>query len=298
MKYSYKQKSGWLLNSDITNRIAIDDVKYARLNISRKFTYTQPILNMWRDVYDPSKEKGGLMLFDIEKEVFRSSCIIFVSNIHPSPQTSYRPDPDELSAAYRDALVSNRIPLFFHTHPTIEQNDDFILQSINFLRQLNTSLQDQSSTRWGITYNNIQVRLPELLYVANMKSAFVGMYGGLAAPLCFTEQKQKDLNEGMDRTMDHIYNWADTPQRKGLLALGGITLFLLMLKYPKAALSTAFGAGIIVPPIMMSSMEEHVYFGVTSGRELNIKIPKLSDEEIIGFEKKAIEALKKIKKQS
>ncbi len=170
-----------------------------------------------------------------------------------------------------------------------------MMQGMNFLNQLNTSIADQSLTRRSFKYNGVEIRLPDLLVVENANALFIGMYGGLIAPLCFTEQKKEAINSSMEKTMESLTEMINTPERKTIAIFSAFALIFLAFKYPKAIIPTAIGAGVILPPMMYANREKHDYFGVTFGTTLTIHVDKLTDQEIINFEIKANEHEKKLK---
>lgn len=300
--HGFKQESNWLLSHPkLTNRLTIKEVEYARLNAPGEFTYSKNVITKLRNAYDPEQEKGGLICVQpIEhngKLTYTAIDVIFVTNVAKNKRTSYGADHAELEKAYIQTLNNKQLPFLFHTHPTLNEGDNIMMQGMNFLYQLNTSLADQSLTRWGFRYNGVNVRLPQLLVVENSKALFIGMYGGLIAPLCFTQQKDKAVHSSMEKTLESISDWANTPERKGVLIFSALALIFLAFRYPRVVLPTAMVAGTVVPPMMYANRERHEFFGVTYLEELTIHITKLSDEEIIGYELKAIEALEELKRR-
>lgn len=300
--HAFKQDSNWLLaHPRLTNRININKTEYARLNAPGAFSYQATVLTKLRNEYDPEQEKGGLVYFKHLETNGRISYeavdVAFVTNVADDKRHSYRADEKELEQAYKFALDNKYLPFFFHTHPTVYEGNNIVMQGMNFLQQLNTSLADQGLTMRGFQYNGVNVRLPQLLVVENSKAIFIGMYGGLIAPLCFTEQKDKAIQSSMERTMNSIGDWANTPERKAVVVFSALAVAFLAIRYPKAILPTALIAGTALPPVMYASRDRHEFFGVTYGLQLTIHIDAISDEEIIKHEMKAIEALEKVRRQ-
>lgn len=296
MKYQYTQKSNWLLNDGLTVITQINNQNVARLNSPREFKFPTDIIKKLRDLYLADEEKGGLVLFKVnETGTFTAVDVIVVTNVHANKKTTYQPDGDELDAAFRKALGKKLIPLDFHTHPTAGIDGNIMFQSFNFLQQLNTSIQDQASTRWCFKYNGVPVRLPQILYVENSSMSFVGLYGGLVAPLCFTAEKDQTVQESMSRTFDAIAEWAEKPGNKGLAILGTVAFLFLAFRFPKVVLPTIACAGAVIPPLIYANRKEHKYFGITHGGELNITLPMVNDYDAAFIEMKAIEASAKIR---
>jgi hypothetical protein len=295
MSYKYSDQSNWLLdNNTVTNRIKIKEQEYARLDTNAVFDYPAEIVRQLKQEYDPKQEKGGLINFKpyLQEGIRRYVAVevIFINNVSESKRISYQSDSKELNDAYKNALGQKLLPLAFHTHPTVHSEENTIVQGINFLHQLNTSIQDRGVTRWCINYNGVDIRLPELLIVENSKALFIGMYGGLVSPLSFTEQKNKALESTIENTLEHISEWADTPGRKALLALSVFGLLYLAVRYPKVTLPSAVVIGVTAPPFIFASRDKHEFFGMTYTQAITIHVPKLSDSEIIEHEMKAIEA--------
>lgn len=146
-----------LEQKNVLNRFIVDGTEYLRLSAPGEFSFYLGILKNLNELYKADEEKGGLILFEVVenngKKVFLAKEVIPITNATvKDKRTSYSPDPKELNDAYIKTLSSSLIPIAFHTHPTIYwDNQDIMMQGINFLQQLNTSIQDQASTLWCFT---------------------------------------------------------------------------------------------------------------------------------------------------
>jgi hypothetical protein len=304
MKYQYISEKDWLLvGPDALNRIIVADKEYARLNTPCEFEFPESIVKSIRDNYKADEEKGGVILFRRSRQngkcCFTAANVVFITNVtEHDKRTSYLADSKGLDTAYGNALKEKLFPLAFHTHPTIypDSDQDAMQQGMNFLEQLNTSIADKGATLWCFTYNGVSIRLPEFLIVENSGALFIGLYGGLVAPLCFTQQKSKAVQDGMKRTFNGIKDWANTPERQTIVALTVLTLIFLAIKYPKVALPAIVVGAAIIPPLIYENQEKNEFFGITRRPRFRIHIPKIEDTEIIKYELLAIESHEEAKR--
>lgn len=189
---------------DIINRIKINDEELFRLNTPSDYYFPDFIIKTLKNNFDPKLEKGGLIRFEYHLSnnnlIFSAKEVVFITNISKTPNHQYDPDKKELKMAYGDAFSKKLLPLAFHTHPTVySDSDDIISEGMNYLKQLNTSIEDKGYTlRDNYEYKGLKLRFPDILVVENANAVFVGIYGGLIAPMCFTEQKDKAVKTGIE----------------------------------------------------------------------------------------------------
>lgn len=293
--------------TEIINEFKISNTISYRLNAPCDFYFPPKIINTLQDNVDQNFEKGGIVRFSYSKlnEIVRfvATNIDFITNRSDSPESSYLPDNAELNISFKNAIDNNEIPFEFHTHPTIySEYDDVIDEGEHYLEQLNTSIEDQFCTLSSkLKYKNYDLRTPDILIVYNVSSLFIGFYGGLVAPMCFTERKKVASREGARRIFSEINNWADTPERKGLLIFSACALAILGIRYYKVTLPLLIAAKVAVPPVVYSMQERNDFFGISFGMDLTVHIPRIEDAEILRNEEKAIEvrniALKNKKKK-
>jgi hypothetical protein len=281
---------------DILNKIKIDDRESFRLNCPNNIYFPDFIIKALKEKFDHRIEKGGLILFNYSllnnTITFSAKNVVFIKNISKTPNHQYAPDKKELKTAYDDAFSKNLLPLAFHTHPTVyKDSDNIINEGMHYLQQLNTSIEDKGYTlRENYKYKGVNLRLPDILVVENANAVFVGIYGGLIAPMCFTEQKDKATMTGMENVFSGLTKWANTPERKAVVLFCSFALVVLGIKYYKVSIPVLITAGAVIPPILYSNQKRCDFFGVSYGLELNIYIPKIDDFEIKEYENKAIEA--------
>jgi len=289
---------------NILSKVTIEGSEYYRLNAPNDFSFSTDIIKTLKQNYDPQKEHGGLICFsygDLNGILrFEAKYIIYVSNRSQTPNFEYSPDQEELSAGYKKAYSEKLLPIAFHTHPTkYVKNDDIISEGMHYLEQLNTSVEDKGYTlRNNFKYRDTKLRLPDILVVENSNAVFVGIYGGLVAPMCFTELKEKASRQSLEKVFNGVKDWANTPERQAALIFSAFALVILGIKYYKVSIPTLITASLVVPPLLYSNQDRCDFFGVSYGLALVIHVPKLSDAEVIEYEKKAIiareEAIKKI----
>ncbi|MEO7982534.1 MAG: hypothetical protein ABI688_00505, partial [Bacteroidota bacterium] len=164
--------------------------------------------------------------------------------------------------------------------------------------QSNTSDPDKVASALTYFAGGLNLRLPEFLIVCNgsLKSGiFIGIYGGLIAPLDFSERKNELIEQFLDNVLEGATNFFNTPERKILGVLGGAGLILLGAKYPKAILPAITTTAAVMPSIVYSTPSVNKYFAMTYGMSVDIRLPEYTDSLVMDDEKKIIalrEALK------
>lgn len=286
-----------LIKNNFIEKFDIGTAQYYRLSTQFTCYFDSNNISILKKEYNPELEKGGVIYLSLGykdgQRFYNVEKIVFITNRSENPHCSYKVDKLELETAREKALNKNLIPLEFHSHPT--KNDNIIFENFEYYSQLDTSDADKICRYRGITIGDIQLRLPDVLIVANgeMKNGlFVGFYSGLIAPLDFTERKSEMMSFFLQKSYNGINNYFDTPQKKiigiivgALTAIGIITLFR---KFPKAILPTVITTAAVVPSIAYSSSDENIYFGISNGQSIKIILPKMEDKYILENEIKII----------
>jgi hypothetical protein len=268
--------------------------EHLRLSTELSVYFEEDIIALLKSNYETGREIGGIISIAPEfregKRFFYVKEITFITNRSDTPHRSYRPDEEELSKARQKALKRKMLPFNFHSHPT--EGDNILSESFNYYSMLDTSDADKIYRYLGIEIGQNKLRLPDVLIVANgkMKSGlFIGIYGGLIAPLDFTEKKDEVMSNFLQNNFERIQNYFDTPQKKTMAAIGGIAAAIgaiaLFAKYPKAIFPTLLTTATLVPAIAYSASDENRFFGISQVSSLKIILPKLNDEKVIENEK-------------
>jgi hypothetical protein len=287
-----------LLKNDLIETFDTTVGSYYRIK-SASIRITTEVIQLLKSEYRPGVEKGGYLLISPIKDSNRSywtvSEVRFIKNIHSDPANYYKMDPKESDDVKGYSLDSRMLPLPFHSHPTSASN--VLLETRNYYCQLNTSDPDKLHCLFNrIPMKGLHLRLPEILVVCNgniNNEIFIGLYGGLVAPIDFTERKEILQTQLNDKILENVENFFDTPGKQ-LMGIIGLTVFaFLAIKYPKTALLAVGATASILPSIAYSSKEECEFFGVSHGSPLSISISNIPDEIIRRDELHLIELYKK-----
>lgn len=305
MQYAFTHESNYLFtgnNINLFEEFITDENTFFQIDMPGDFEFSSEIIEQIKSEYDPDEEKGGLISFEIIKGTetkFIAKEIVFVANVFDGDKRgTYRPDNEQLKEAYKNALSKEFLPLFFHTHPTKDNVDTNIVnQAFNYLLQQATSENDQALTLRYITYNEYLIRLPDILILGNSNTLFVGLYGGLVAPITFTKHREDAISKGVEKSINKLIDWADTPEKRALALLGTVITFAMAVTNPKAIVPAIMTTSAAATPFILANRDRNDFFGVTYGTTLNIHIPRLSDEEILEYENQAIAAREEVRKR-
>lgn len=272
--------------------------EYYRLSPLSKVFLSKDKVALIEKEYDAGLEKGGIFFAKQKKKngnpYFFVEEILFLKNTSPFPHRQYKADSNEFKEAIHYALDNKLLPFQFHSHPTKSEN--VLFESFAYHQQMDTSDADKTASLFYITIGEIKLRIPEILIVGNGSignGIFVGLYGGLVAPLDFNERKHTLMNDWTHRNLDRAKNYFDTPQKQFMGAAAAIVFILLLIKYPKVIFPTAIGAAAILPTFAYTTPDTNEFFGISHGTELEISLPKINDEIILQDETLLIELKKK-----
>lgn len=299
------ETQGWMKSLEQSGCIESFDTGfgvYHRLTAGGVMNIPSSIVKKLQDAYDPGLEKGGFFFVLPErkegKTILTVQSVCFISNVSDYPEGRYQMNREEFVAAYYQAEAEKLLPFKFHTHPTRTDN---YLESLLFLQQMDTSAPDKSASLFCLNYEDCKLRLPDVLVIGNAASGrdlFIGLYGGLVAPLDFTDRKNDLKKQFQDKVTNGVGDWLDTPGKQFAAAASALTALFLLIRYPKAILPTALVAGTVLPVIAYRSTKDHEHFAVTGSRQsLEIALPKIDDAMIRENEKQIVELSEKLRKQ-
>ena len=244
------------------------------------------VITKLKKEYDPKVEKGGILLGkplrENMKKVLEICEVVFVKNISENTYHSYRPSRNDFeeTLSYSFHRGNRKLiyyPIFFHTHPTFDYREPY--QLMKYFLQVGTSEADQKSSRMVITIGSINIALPDALIVSNQEFGgqfFIGFYGGHIAPEDFSEYMIELTGKSIAEVLEILRNWADTPTKKFLLIIIGITLGAVSIYYIRHTipiLIIMLSTNVI--PLSQSSIEETPkYFAQVKNDEVMIQIPE------------------------
>lgn len=281
----------------IIKELDLGAYSHHRLCTPVKIHIAEDFVKRLRTDYTPRTEKGGVLLFEITKhgnEVFLIlKDIRFLVNISEYPEYSYLPNRIELLQVCEYALNNKLLPCIFHSHPTEDSN--YIMEAYNYIGQMGTSEADMAASLEPVPCDGFLLRLPEFLVVCNGRlntGIFIGVYGGLIAPLSFEKEKSEIADRFLERIHNNIVNYFDTPRKQFFGVLGLVTAVGLSIKYPKTAATLVATTAGVLPPVIWETEGNGNFFRVSTHGSINIDIPTLSEDDIIAEEKNQRERLR------
>lgn len=291
-----------LISKNLLEKSIIEDKEIFHLNTPISLQIGDKIISSLQKEYLKDKEIGGYINFKIKETYLEAVEVKFIENKSKTPERSYVINTPEHKTAEKEAFQNELLPFRFHTHPTIGSNP--IMEISKYLRQLNTSKKDKEAS-----YNKIhsvdekELILPDILVVENdysMGGMFVGFYNGLVTPNDFNDEKSKSNEELAKKSVNTVVELWDSSstQAKLLFGVGIVAAAALLYKMRKNSIGILIIVALLAVQIPLVTREENIYFGVTKGGSLIIKIPKISQDEIennINLFKEMIER-KKLKK--
>jgi len=259
-----------------------DTQTYYRLSTPFQFVLSGEKARELIREYDAGYEKGGLLLSSIKrignKTFLTIEKVVIVPNISEFPSDSYCPEENLMEQVVDQAFKQRLLPLIFHTHPTKSFN---ILDEIKlYHQQMETSWMDRRAALYSHSFKNVTLRLPEILIIGNgslKQGLFVGVYGGLIAPVSFRNRKAKILLDfGLQQVSDLIES-IDTPEKTLIAAGTALLLAKLAADNPIKTRSLIQKAYEILPGLVYGSAKENCFFGLTYASKLKITLPRLPD---------------------
>lgn len=284
-----KSKNTWL--EELVSKKVIETfntIDQAFYRIAGDFTFCIP-QKAAKDIakaYDPSFEKGGILLTSIKrlkgKIVLTLEKVDFIQNIAPEPSISYEFDPFVFKQHVHNAFANNRLPIIFHTHPMKSKN---IIEEIRMYHsQMETSPPDRCASLFSHEFSLGQLRLPEalIIYDNNLsKGLFIGLYGGLVAPLKFKNEKLFAIFGFCLKQVYEFFGRISTIG-EGITKVGGSLLALEVARsHPKEIKQFIKEAHELLSPIAYANVERPRYFGITKGEELIIYVPKPNESYLL-----------------
>lgn len=275
---------------------------YHRLTQGATLHIPDAVVKSLEEAYDPGLEKGGYLFALPEKKEGKNFLTVksvhFIQNVADYPEGQYRMNTAQFITAIQQAQQERLLPFSFHTHPT---KTDSHLESWLFIRQMDTSAPDKSASLFSLAWGGYKLRLPNVLVIGNntiSKEIFIGLFGGLVAPLDFTERKKELSKKLQDKMADSIGDYLDSPKKQMLAVAGALTALFLLIKYPKVILPTTLVAGTLLPVIAYRSTGNNEHFAIANLRQpLEIVLPSVDDTIIRANEKYIVELSKKLNKE-
>jgi len=254
------------------------------------------VIKKLREEYNPKVEKGGILLgkplVENDKQIIEICDVLFIKNDSDNPQHSYRYNNNDFIASLSYSFLRrNRkliyYPIFFHTHPTFDYNESS--QIMKYFQQAGTSYADQKYSKMIITEKAMNLALPNALIVGGKdlhEHLFIGFYGGYIAPENFREYMTKLTGKTFRNIFETLKDWANTPEKQLILAIVGVALGVLSIRYIKHTLPLLmilFATNIV--PISESSIQKTpIYFAEVKDSEITIQIPSYSIEKKINLQ--------------
>ncbi|MFT3932802.1 MAG: hypothetical protein QM726_04225 [Chitinophagaceae bacterium] len=278
-------KKGWL------SKVEGSSNNEVRLASPIQFIVPETIIQQLSEEYDPAFEKGGVMMAAFETVKGQRSLtvkhFVFLKNCSPNPADSYQPAKNELREKLDASFFFHLIPLIFHTHPTKSYN---IIEEIkNFHFQMETSSPDRF---WAMAikyrFNGYTLRLPEALVIGNgtlKHGLFVGLYGGLVAPLGFNKQKNKRMYNWLLARAYDIVGSINSLEDLAAVGVIGLVAHGIMSHDKKSTRHFLQQARQVLQPLVYADAAQQDFFGITHKKELMINLPLVSDGSILEEEK-------------
>jgi len=279
-----------LIERKLVEKINIDNEEYYRIAGTIEFIIPAEKLSILKLLYEKHVEKGGILYSSIQKAgkktVFRVEEIVLVPNVSCTPDCCYEYDRQLFFDAIVKAFARNLLPLVFHTHPT--QAPDVIEEARAYHFQMETSEGDHAASLISHAFTAGRLRLPEVLVINSsslLKGTFVGLYGGLVAPLKFSTSKNRVLYQyGMRQFLEFFGSITDFDD--GLVKIGGSLLTMAIAKkHPEKTRRVLNEVHALLSPHAYALQEKPRYFAVSNGRSLVIECPKPDDLLLFGEER-------------
>ena len=122
-----------------------------------------------KEVYEPSSEKGGVMIMKPtnERGKFIIDGVRIIANKSSRSNTAFEPDENALSSFIMGTLAAGWLPLVFHTHPTKIGNNIYDSKRVGFY--VGSSKPDRKIAGAGLLIDNEKILLPEAIFVKDSR---------------------------------------------------------------------------------------------------------------------------------
>jgi len=286
MRKGFSEWIDTLIRTGIIERYDISEKAYLRVSGPVRFVIPGDKIRELMRQYESQTEKGGFLVAKHctknGQSVLTVTEVVFIENISPNPQDSYQFHMQHAKVAVENAFSSQQFPVIFHTHPT--KANSFLQEIKEYSDQINTSEPDQVAaasnpylTRHG------RLLLPEALIVcpgSAMNGIFVGLYGGLIAPLDFKKQKHKLLYNSLLNTTLKTLSFINNPKDAAIASGIGLSL-ATFLKQLSPVNKRRVGEGIQLLPLLSYAYEgDPKYFAMSAGKKLTIDLPKPGGKDL------------------
>lgn len=284
-----------LKKSGIIESFSTHSKQFHRLTSPSEFHLSETVVSQLKAEYEPGLEKGGLLLLQPKrlKNKLRLTVVDvqFIPNISRIPWHEYIPSSTLMDAACMAAIDNQLLPCIFHSHPT--KSEQVLQEMLNYNQQMNTSDGDRiaSSFPFERIYN---LRLPEFLVICNgslKAELFIGIYGGLVAPLSFTKRKIELFGKFFEDALQQADRYFTTPERKLFGILGVLGIGYLATKYKQHAGTALATTAAVMPSVIYETYDRQEFFDVSAGQAFSIRLPKPDKVQILADETQ-IESLK------
>jgi hypothetical protein len=245
--------------------------------------------------YRKYEEKGGLMwarpISSQGKITYFIEKITWVRNaIEDTPNDKgynkancYQPDAVNFFAALDTIFKAGCFPLRFHTHPTEDVSEPYLIFHENYVNE--TSDGDRKSSETAYSFEGLQILTPRCLVVGNKSYSdelFIGFYDGGVAPKDFQSTKELTRREKIDEFGSTFSSIELTPNQKiaaGVLIVG---LILVGIRYRKTVAPIMLGT-LAIGGAMLTRQEKDKtpkYYCMLSDGEVTIHFPKYETNKI------------------
>jgi hypothetical protein len=258
---------------------------YHRLHSPSKFEFPTAKIDLLTRAYLPGEEKGGLFLFRPEWKdstlLMVLEEVVFLENTSHNPGDEFCYNIDAFNREMTRALHYRLLPCFFHSHPTAAA--DIIDEHHEYYFQMDTSYADKIATQATIFPGLFNLRLPEFLVIANgitKSGLFIGIYGGLIAPLDFKERKKQLTDQFQKMVVEDISGWVSKPNGRLLASAVGLGLLVLAWNNPKQIKPTLRLIRAVTPQIAYTTDQSNIFLGISYGSAMSINVPPINDAAI------------------
>jgi hypothetical protein len=162
------------------------------LNRPISILISKGVVNALNQQYNKTLEKGGIMALSYDEKGAYINEIFFVANTSKF-RSAYLPDPKKWVETLNLILLSGRLPIVFHTHPTTLGLQNYDSKRSNFY--LKSSLQDRKLTKTGLKVETDLLKMPECIFVqdARFKAGYSLVFYGNGFPKSFAFLTQNEF---------------------------------------------------------------------------------------------------------
>ncbi|MCG3167149.1 MAG: hypothetical protein POELPBGB_02933 [Bacteroidia bacterium] len=257
-------------------------------------TIISDITSELKNEYRKYEEKGGLMWarpssshgrikYIVEKITWVRNAIEDTPNDEGLNKSNcYRPDAIKFFEALDTIFKAGCFPLRFHTHPTEDVSEPYLIFHENFVNE--TSGGDRKSSETPYSFEEIQILTPRCLVVGNKSYSdelFIGFYDGGVAPKDFKSTKDLTRKEKIDEFGSAFSSLKLTPNQKIAAGIVFVGLILVGIRYRKAIVPVMLGTLAMGSTILtrQEKNETPKYYCMLSDGEVTIHFPKYENNK-------------------